>query len=151
MNVLESADALNALARVARGLSETGAGLLDLVAVAEQRLREEERREAPLGIEQEREVLLLWNRIGPDNKKFLYDIATEFRPGDSFTLEEVAAKLGMTKGSARARLMNLGRTMKSLAGDAPVLWDVQWDSYDGENSYDWDFDAHRAILKVVEG
>jgi hypothetical protein len=150
VNVLESAGALDALARVGRGLSEAGAGLIDFVAVVE-RLREEERREESLGIDQEREVRLLWNRIGPDNKKFLYDIATEFRPGDRFTLEEVAATLGMGKGSARARLMNLGRTMKSLAADAPVLWDVQWDSYDGENSYEWDFDAHRAILRVVEG
>jgi hypothetical protein len=101
------------------------------------------------GIPQEHEVALLFNRLGPDNREFLWRIADEFRPGDVFTLEEVATALQIPKGSVRARLMNIGRSLKSLGRHAPYLWDVSWD--DGENSYEWDFDAHRAILRGVEG
>jgi hypothetical protein len=151
MDVLKTQEGLAALSRIAAGFSEVGAGLDDLVGIASRSLRAEEKPDERAGVDQEREVRLLWGRIGPDNKRFLYDIAREFRPGDVFTLEEVADQLGISKGSARARMMNLGRTVKALAGDAPVLWDVQWDSEDGENSYEWDFDTHRAILKVVEG
>lgn len=102
-----------------------------------------------MGIPQEHEVELLWGRLGKDNRYFLYNLADQFRPGDSFTIEEVAKLMKTTKGSVRARLMNIGRSMKSLGRNAPYLWDVNWE--EGENVYDWDFDSHRAILRMVEG
>ena len=81
----------------------------------------------------------------------LYDLAEEFEPGDQFTIEEAAKVLGVTKGSVRARMMNIGRSMKSLGAWAPQLWDVFWDDDARMNQYDWNPVDHRAILRAVQG
>jgi hypothetical protein len=73
-------------------------------------------------------------------------VAQDFKPGEQFSLEEMARSAGISKESARARLMNIGRSLKSLGPQAPFLWEVTWD--ESENTYEWDHDAHRALMKL---
>lgn len=101
--------------------------------------------------DEELTVSALWNRLGPDNRSLLYTLADEYEPGDTFTLEDAASSLGISKGSVRARLMNIGRSMKSLGGMAPDLWNVSWDEDARMNQYDWWPGAHRAVLRMAEG
>lgn len=96
-------------------------------------------------------VRALWGRLGPANRQFLYQLAVEYEPGDAFTIEDAANATGEGKGSVRARLMNLGRSVKSLGGLAPDLWDVSWDESARVNYYEWLPADHRAVLRVVEG
>jgi hypothetical protein len=39
------------------------------------------------------EVGSLWARLGRENRKFLYETAVAFEPGDPFTLDELARDL----------------------------------------------------------
>ena len=121
-----------------------GGGFRRLAAIGQ-------KRQAPTTVSgsdnpEEHGVWLLMRRLGKENQGFLWAVAQDFRPGGSFSLDDMASAAGISKSSAHARLMNIGRSMKSLGPQAPRLWDVSWE--ETENSYEWDFDAHRALLKL---
>jgi hypothetical protein len=151
MSFFETADGLDAVEQVGSSLEELGKGLRRLAHVGRRQLRTKETSASRAVIPEMDEVWRLWARLGPANQGFLYRAAEEFRPGEAFSLDDLADTLGMTKGTARARMMNIGRSLKSLGPRGPHLWHVDWDHEARENSYEWDFDAHRAVLRIVEG
>jgi hypothetical protein len=74
-----------------------------------------------------------------------------YPPGETFTLEDLANDFKTEKAAVRARLMNLGRSLKSLGPAGPELWDVFWDDDARANVYEFDADAWRAIRAMKEG
>jgi hypothetical protein len=94
----------------------------------------------------------LWLRLGIDNQKFLYELAVDFSPDDPpFALSDAAARLDMSATSARARLMNIGRSVRAMGAAAPHLWIVERDTKTRRNTYTWDPQAHGTVLRIVEG
>jgi DNA-directed RNA polymerase specialized sigma24 family protein len=93
-------------------------------------------------------VALLWNRLGPENRNMLLSLAQAFGPNETFTLEDAAAALQTTKGSLRARIMNIGRSLKSL-GAPGALWRRTWDDEARANRYVWDNDVHEWLIEQV--
>jgi hypothetical protein len=152
MAIFDSPEGLRAVANVGAALKELGTRLEEVTAVAERSMFAEQEQASgqPNSLPQEREVALLWNRLGRGNRKFLAETAEEFGPGDQFTLPELARRLQADTASLRARLMNLGRSTRSLGHDAPRLLKKDWDDAVGQNIYEWDFDAHRAIQKMAQ-
>jgi hypothetical protein len=149
MSLFDTPDSLAALDEVGQSFEQLGSSLRKLAAVGHEQARKAEAPRAD--VPAETDVRRLWARLGPANREFLFDAAVAFEPGDSFTLDELAHELRTTKGSVRARLMNLGRSLKSLGPAAPDLWDVTWDEEGRENIYDWRYDAHVAIRRMGEG
>jgi hypothetical protein len=130
-----------ALERIASALIELGHGLRDLA-------REEpgDRGRPDEAVER------LWNRLGLDTQKFLYELAVDFSPRQGpFELPRVAEGLGMTPETARARLMTVGRSLRALGAGAPQLWSSERDPETRRRRYTWDEAAHAAILRLVEG
>jgi hypothetical protein len=97
----------------------------------------------------ERRVELLWKRLGIDNRVFLSFLAGAYPPGKEFTLSEAADTLNLAKGTIRARLMNIGRSQKSLGPDAPQLWQSTWDEEGDENTYEWNPQEHQAVVRLA--
>jgi hypothetical protein len=145
VQLFETKEGREALRELGVGLEQVGKSLRRLATLGEPSASTTSRG-ADAGLPQEREIALLFRRLGQANQAFLWELAQTFRPGDAFSLEEAARQLGIRKESARARMANIGRSTKSMGANAPILWDVEWD--DGENSYEWDFDSHRAILRL---
>ncbi len=85
----------------------------------------------------------LWGRLGPGNRDFLSVCAARFEPGERFTLEEMAEAVGASTGTVKARLMNIGRSLKAMGNDFTVLWDTDWGLI--SMTYSWRPDAHRVI------
>jgi hypothetical protein len=128
----------DALDRVAAALIELGHGLRDLAR--------EDRGQSDEAVER------LWNRLGLDTQKFLYELAVDFSPDQgSFELPRVAERLGMTPETARARLMTVGRSLRALGAGAPRLWASERDPQTRRRRYTWDEAAHAAVLRLVEG
>jgi hypothetical protein len=128
----------DALDRVASALIELGEGLRDLAR---------EDRDQP-----DESVERLWNRLGLDTQKFLYELAVDFSPKQgSFELSTAAERLGMTSETARARLMTVGRSLRALGAGAPRLWTSERDPQTRRRRYTWDEAAHAAVLRLVEG
>lgn len=94
-------------------------------------------------------IFNLWKRLGAPNRAFLIAVANAFPSDQDFSLAEMATAAGTNKESVRARLMNIGRSIKSLGTDPQALWTITWQ--DEENSYRWDPAAREAILKLGEG
>lgn len=135
-----------ALARLGRALVELGASVQHLAAV--RGLPSEQSAEGSEAADVER----LWDRLGLDNQKFLYELANDFPPGGQpFELDDVAQALGMTRMSARARIMNIGRSLKAMGAGAPGLWATRANPKTRRRAYTWNAEAHRAILRIVEG
>lgn len=131
----------DALDRIAAALIELGHGLRDLAR--EQRGDRGEPQDA---------VERLWNRLGLDTQKFLYELAVDFSPRHGpFELARVAEGLGMTPETARARLMTVGRSLRALGPGAPQLWNSERDPATRRRRYTWDEGAHAAVLRLVEG
>jgi hypothetical protein len=147
---LDSSRVLNELANVGVALEALGGSIRRAASAALEASATQDLRDRVLPPE-EYAVRLLWERLGPKNREFLYAAATNFEPGDSFTLDDVAGALSIEKGAVRARMMNLGRSLKALRGQAPDLWDVDWDDEARMNQYTWLSPAHRAVLRIVEG
>jgi hypothetical protein len=127
-----------ALDRIAAALIELGHGLRDLAY--EDRGRPDEAVER------------LWNRLGLDTQKFLYELAVDFSPEQGpFELARVAESLGTTPESARARLMTVGRSLRALGAGAPHLWASERDPQTRRRRYTWDAAAHAAVVRLVEG
>lgn len=150
MSLFDSPEGLEALDEVGVSFEQLGRSLRRL-ATEGQKARRGRVAADDDEIPQLVEVGRFWSRLGPANRDFLYQAAKAFPPGDVFSLDDLAKELGTTKGSVKARLMNFGRSMRSLGPAAPMLWDVDWDESAGENIYDFDTDAHRAILGIVDG
>lgn len=93
----------------------------------------------------------LWDRLGVETQQFLYELAVDFDPTRSFDLAESASRLGMGHGTARARMMTIGRSMRALGSAAPVLWQTERDVETRRRRYTWDAGAHASILRRVEG
>jgi hypothetical protein len=86
---------------------------------------------------------LLWKRLGGPNRRFLFECANELGTRE-FTIEDMAEASGESEATVRARLRNLGRSLKSLGANAPLLWDSDWD---GEQMvYTWDPETREALL-----
>jgi hypothetical protein len=131
----------DALERIASALIELGHGLRDLA-----------REERGDGGQSHDAVERLWNRLGLDTQKFLYELAVDFSPRQGpFELHRVAEGLGMTPETARARLMTIGRSIRALGPGAPQLWNSERDPATRRRRYAWDEAAHAAILRLVEG
>src|SRR5688572_22399336 len=73
-------------------------------------------RTGRVALPQGREVALLWKRLGAGNREFLGNLAVEYKPGETFTLGDVARDLRIKRGSARARMANIGRSLNALGG-----------------------------------
>jgi hypothetical protein len=128
----------DALDRIATALIELGNGLREL--------SREDQGHPDEAVER------LWNRLGLDTQKFLYELAVDFSPDQGpFELSRVAERLGMTPESARARLMTVGRSLRALGAGAPRLWASERDPQTRRRRYTWDAAAHAAVLRLVEG
>jgi hypothetical protein len=146
--VFESPETLRALGQVGVAFEQLGRSIREFASAAQREARGQQSEIA--AIPEEREVRLLLERLGKPNRHVLYQAAASFPPGDSFTLEDLSGELGEPVGSLRARLMNLGRTTKSLGSHAPDLFDVTWDDESRVNVYDWNPDAWRALMNTIE-
>ena len=75
-----------------------------------------------------KKVDLIWNRIGENPRKLLA-AAASFDTG--YTTEQLATKMGTSRGQVRNYAANLGRTIKSvnaaLGGNAPNMPIYSWD------------------------
>ena len=149
MNPFESRDFATKFAALGALLEEVGIGMREVAeaALAAQTVDVTER----IPEDAEYEVGALFERLGPGNKGLLYNLAEAFEPDEDFTLEDAAAALGVPKGEVKARLMNIGRSLRSLGRRGPELWDVTWDDEARVNTYQWDPRTHRAILRMVRG
>ena len=98
----------------------------------------------------QREVERLFGRLGKGNKQFLHELALAFSPATPFTLEDASERLGASTGTLRARLMNVGRSLKSMGNDFTLLWDTEW-TLSGENRYTWRDDSHAHLLRLTAG
>ena len=147
MNPFESPEFLKRFASLGSTFEELGASMRAVAeaAMAAQAVPERIPEDA------EYQVAALFGRLGPGNKALLYDLADAFEPGDDFTLEEAADALKLSKGQVRARLMNIGRSLRSLGSRGPELWGVTWDHDARMNIYSWEPAPHRAILRMVRG
>ena len=149
MNPFEAPDFVTKFAALGSLLEEVGVGMREVAeaALAAQAVAVRER----IPEDAEYEVAALFERLGPGNKRLLYNLAETFEPDDEFTLDEAAAALEIAKGEVKARLMNIGRSLRSLGRRGPDLWDVTWDDEARVNIYQWDPRTHRAVLRVVRG
>lgn len=89
----------------------------------------------------------LSRRLGIDNQEFLLLSAQSFAPGAEFTLAQLAEAADTTTGKARARLMNVGRSLKAIGG-RNVLWRTRWDEKTGLTTYHWTAEGREAVLQV---
>jgi hypothetical protein len=89
------------------------------------------------------ELEQLWRRLGPGNRYLLMACAERFQPGQLFDLDEMAEAAGASTGTVRARLMNIGRSLKSMGNDFTVLWDNQAGLLGA--MYEWREGAHRFV------
>jgi hypothetical protein len=142
--------AAQALDEIAAGLGAMERGVRRLAAV----LRSDVERAAvssPHSSEltlDEQEVVGLWDRLGEDNRAFLVSLAREFPPPATFNVTAASERLGIAAGTYRARLMNIGRSLKSLGNDFTVLWDSDWDHW--EMKYRWRSSANAMILELAK-
>lgn len=90
------------------------------------------------------DVEALWKRLGAGNRNLLVACARSFEPGEKFTLEEMAKAVDAATGSVKARLMNIGRSLKSMGNDFTVLWDSEWGLIN--MTYAWRPVAHGIIF-----
>lgn len=88
----------------------------------------------------------LHGRLGEANRAFIRAFAIEFEPGEDFWLEDIAQAAKVDKKTARARLMNIGRSLKAL-GARDVLWETTWNPDDGATSYVWTYEGHKAVMQ----
>src|SRR4051812_43540294 len=137
MEWLRTREGAEALDRLGAGLQLVGTSLREIAGLAQSDYVAP--GAAASGNPQQRGVGLLMRRLGSKNQNFLWQVAQDYQPGEAFSLEDMAGAAGISKDSARARLMNIGRSLKSLGPDAPTLWEVEWG--DGGNSYEWNYDA----------
>jgi hypothetical protein len=91
---------------------------------------------------------LLWERLGPGTRKFLLHCADELGTRE-FSVEDMSDAAGESEGAVRARLRNLGRSLKSLGPNAPTLWESYWD--DEQMVYTFDSETREAILTKSVG
>jgi hypothetical protein len=94
----------------------------------------------------DRVARLLSRRLGEQNAELIRLSAEAFEPGEVFSLTDLAATAGVTTRTARARLMNVGRSLKSLDGRG-VLWTGQWDDEEGQMAYSWTSEGREAVLR----
>jgi hypothetical protein len=149
INPFESPDFVTKVAGLGALLEEVGIAMREVAEAAMAAQAVDVRERTPEDAEYE--VAALFERLGPGNKGPLYNLAEAFEPDDEFTLEEAAAALRVPKGEVKARLMNIGRSLRSLGRSGPDLWDVTWDDEARVNTYQWDPRTHRAILRMVRG
>jgi hypothetical protein len=103
-------------------------------------------------LEHDDAVERLWERLGLETQRFLYEVAADFGPADPpFDLETVAARLGIARDSARARLMAIGRSARAMGMHAPRLWESERDPETRRRRYVWDPAAHETVMRLVEG
>lgn len=89
---------------------------------------------------------LLWERLGSANRTFLLYCADELGTRE-FTIEDMADAAGESEATVRARLRNIGRSLKSLGPNAPTLWETDWD---GERqNYTFHVETRDALLAKV--
>jgi len=137
----------------AAALSDIGSSLIDLggglqrLAVADLRGAEEPAADA-FNFDAA-EIEALWNRLGAGNRHLLIACARAYEPGEDFTLEQMADAAGAAPGSVKARLMNIGRSLKSMGNDFTVLWDSEWRLIN--MTYSWRPVPHRIIISKATG
>jgi hypothetical protein len=98
------------------------------------------RREVRTGIDR------LWERLGGANRQFLTTSAEAFADGQEFNLEQLAELTGESLPSTRARIRNLGRSIKSLGDEAPKLFEQEWNESEGRMFYVMDPGTRQEIL-----
>jgi hypothetical protein len=100
-----------------------------------------------LGLD-EREVEELWKRLGAGNRELLVVCAARYQPGEQFTLDDMAEAVGASAGTVKARLMNVGRSLRAMGNDFTVLWDAEWNLIN--MTYSWRPAAHRIIREKAK-
>jgi hypothetical protein len=152
VNPFESPTFVGELARLGTSLRLLGSSLERVASAAHEALAADDTSAAQRIVPTEEEAMrALWARLGPENRNLLAGLATTYEVGETFTIEDAATSLGMSKGSLRARFMNIGRSLTSLGAMGPDLWDVDWDPDARMNIYDWNPATHRALIRIVEG
>jgi hypothetical protein len=137
MNVVANVPT-DAFDRIGSALVEIGQVLRDLA-------REEKR-------DDDDPVERLWNRLGIETQKFLYELALDFPPESGpFDLASVSERLGLSPASARARMMAVGRSSRALGMSAPRLWTSERDPQTRRRRYAWDPTARASLIRLVEG
>ncbi len=92
------------------------------------------------------DLIFLWERLGSVNRTFLLYCADELGTRE-FTIEDMADAAGESEATVRARLRNIGRSLKSLGPNAPTLWETDWD---GERqNYTFHVETRDALLAKV--
>lgn len=95
----------------------------------------------------ERMVATLWGRFGEKNRRYVRTAAElEAREG-SFTLDTLAAELGVTREAIGRWKYGLGRSLKRIARempDAPPLFITTWDG--SHQTYTLDPGVREAVL-----
>jgi hypothetical protein len=126
-------------------LDRIGSALVDIGQVLRDLAREERG-------DDDDPVERLWNRLGIETQKFLYELALDFPPeAGPFDLASVSERLGLSQGSARARMMAVGRSSRALGVSAPRLWTSERDAQSRRRRYVWDPTARAALIRLVEG
>lgn len=98
------------------------------------------------------QVERLWDRLGIETQKFLYELALDFPPeAGPFDLASVSERLDLSPGSARARMMAVGRSSRALGVSAPRLWTSERDPRSRRRRYAWDPTARASLIRLVEG
>jgi len=93
-------------------------------------------------------IIALWNRLGEGNQAMLAQLADAFNPSEPFTLATALDVTDETEiASLRGRLMNIGRSLKSLGFDSSILWEITW--ADDANEYRWTPEAHSTIKTIA--
>ena len=129
----------------ADALDRIGSALVEIGQVLRELAREERGDE-------DDPVERLWDRLGIETQKFLYELALDFPPkAGPFDLAGVSARLGLSPASARARMMAVGRSSRALGVSAPRLWTSERDPQTRRRRYVWDPTARASLIRLVEG
>jgi hypothetical protein len=137
-----SPEQAGALSDIGRALIDLGGGLQRLASAAGV-LDADVADSEPFNLDAA-EVERLWERLGKGNRHLLIACARKYTPGESFTLEQMAEAADAAPGSVKARLMNIGRSLKSMGNDFTVLWDSEWALIN--MTYSWRAVAHSVIV-----
>jgi hypothetical protein len=142
----------DALTRVASALRDLAAAL-EALASAEPTpgtSTASDARVVPVDADVARLARLLYNRLGEGNRDFVRAFALEFEPGEAFYLEDIARAAKVAPATARARLMNIGRSLKALGG-RDLLWETDWMEDEGLMTYEWTYEGHKAVMQEFGG
>jgi hypothetical protein len=143
-----SNELIEAIEATAVGFAAVGAGLERVAAALRAPQLEvgpaEERSETASAFRVARQ---LSRRLGIENQDLLLRSAEAFPPGVEFSLADLAEAAGITPGSARARLMNIGRSLKAIGG-RNVLWRARRDEKTEQTIYHWTSEGRAAVLQA---